>query len=250
METFTSEEEIPFIPLKDGTQRVPAASLKPITSFKIRAVYILLTTSVVLNLTLLLRRAGPVNSTASVCQYLYSPATEAIEYKPVKFTRGYVGDVPLYEQPPSAEVDAAWKALWLSPEIVSIPRSQAALLPNRTWPILGNEENYMTGLDMFHQLHCLDTLRMAIHPEDYPDLDYTINHLRHCVGHLRQAIMCFGDVTPVAMQWSSALSSAVRRDDIMHSCRVYSSLREWSLARHLEYDGKDLAVYIDDPLSA
>ena len=90
---------------------------------------------------------------------------------------------------------------------------------------------------------------MAIHPEDYPDLEYTINHLRHCVGHLRQAIMCFGDVTPVAMQWSSALSSAVRRDDIMHSCRDYSRLREWSLSRHLDYDGKDLNVFIDDPLA-
>lgn len=37
------------------------------------------------------------------------------------------------------------------------------MLPNRTWPILGDEENYMTGLDMWHQLHCLvrnDLLRL------------------------------------------------------------------------------------------
>lgn len=39
--------------------------------------------------------------------------------------------------------------------ISAIPKSQAALLPNRTVPFPRQEENYIITLDVFHQLHCL-----------------------------------------------------------------------------------------------
>lgn len=36
-----------------------------------------------------------------------------------------------------------------------IPREQAAQLTNLTINIPGEEDHYLVGLDVFHQLHCL-----------------------------------------------------------------------------------------------
>lgn len=42
-----------------------------------------------------------------------APAEDYIEYKAQKFTRGLAGDVPVYERPPSLEVDKAWEELYM-----------------------------------------------------------------------------------------------------------------------------------------
>lgn len=39
--------------------------------------------------------------------------------------------------------------------IMKIPRSEAVLLPNKTYPIKNEPGYYLAGLDVFHQLHCL-----------------------------------------------------------------------------------------------
>jgi hypothetical protein len=39
--------------------------------------------------------------------------------------------------------------------IMKIPKSEAAMLPNRTYPIHYEPGYYLAGLDVFHQLHCL-----------------------------------------------------------------------------------------------
>jgi hypothetical protein len=39
--------------------------------------------------------------------------------------------------------------------IFKIPRSQAELLPNKTYPLFNDPGYYVAELDVFHQLHCL-----------------------------------------------------------------------------------------------
>ena len=39
--------------------------------------------------------------------------------------------------------------------ILKIPRSEAILLPNKTYPIKDQPGYYIAELDVFHQLHCL-----------------------------------------------------------------------------------------------
>jgi len=38
---------------------------------------------------------------------------------------------------------------------MKIPRSEAVLLPNKTYPIHDEPGYYLGSLDVFHQLHCL-----------------------------------------------------------------------------------------------
>ena len=47
------------------------------------------------------------------------------------------------------------KVEWSADTIIKIPKAEAALLPNKTWPIANEPGYYLASLDVFHQLHCL-----------------------------------------------------------------------------------------------
>ncbi|KAJ7068596.1 hypothetical protein C8F01DRAFT_1336806 [Mycena amicta] len=180
---------------------------------------------------------------------IYSPAQSVIVHKLVKFHRGQdgTGDIPLYEQEPSDEVDQAWRALYDHPEL-RVPKSEAVKMVNATYPILNDPGNYILSLEMFHQIHCLDKLRHQLHPErGYPS--YPQSHIRHCIGAIRQALMCYADVTPVVMQWSDAAGQAIQRDDIVHQCRDYSKIKHWADEHRMKRPAPDLSVYIESELN-
>lgn len=66
----------------------------------------------------------------------------------------------------------------------------------------------MAQIDVFHQLHCLNTLRMIAYPDYYepgekcnehPEMWYV--HVNHCVDILMQNIMCNANVDLYTLQW-------------------------------------------------
>lgn len=89
-----------------------------------------------------------------------APANSEVAYNLQTFTRGAEDDLPIYERPPSDEVDKAWFDLHrIAPS--ALHEDEAAMLPNSTWAVKGNRDQYIVSLDVFHQLHCLvsDTYR-------------------------------------------------------------------------------------------
>lgn len=54
--------------------------------------------------------------------------------------------------------------------ISKISKEEAQMLPHPTLAILGTDE-YLVQLDVFHELHCLDDLRMLLYPERYAGLE-------------------------------------------------------------------------------
>ncbi|THH30884.1 hypothetical protein EUX98_g3329 [Antrodiella citrinella] len=121
---------------------------------------------------------------------------------------GFSRHKTIYQGEPSDEVDKAWEDLYNSFGLSQIPKAQARLLPNKTLPILGDEENYAVGLAVFHQLHCLNSLRKGLNPEYYRDpvtgaisniaQEDWPEHASHCVDNIRQSLMCASDIS-VAM---------------------------------------------------
>ncbi|KAJ6541042.1 hypothetical protein DFH09DRAFT_1089602 [Mycena vulgaris] len=159
-------------------------------------------------------------------QKLYSPAQSAVTTKLVKFTRGVARDIPIYERRPSPAVDEAWRGLYEFAES-KISSTEAMKMPNRTWPFLGDESNYILALDVFHQLHCLDMLRWQLHPgHNYTRIG--TGHVRHCIDSIRQSLMCAADITPIVWQWSDRHRVAQQRDDVVHVCRDFSAIRDWA----------------------
>ncbi|KAF7372819.1 hypothetical protein MSAN_00487900 [Mycena sanguinolenta] len=210
--------------------------------------------SIILNLWFLwqtIERAGP-DTVASVANrpHVYSPAEDIVADKLVKFTRGFAKDVPIYERRPSNAVDAAWQELW-SVAPIKISRSMAMKMPNKTWPLWGpsSRGEYLISLDVFHQIHCLDILRKQLYPR-YNESHVNDVHVRHCIGAIRQALMCSADTTPVIWQWSEKLQEAEQRDDVVHVCRDYHRIRDWASERTVPDEEIDFRVHVEDDLTS
>ncbi|TVY65758.1 hypothetical protein LSUE1_G009820 [Lachnellula suecica] len=112
----------------------------------------------------------------------------------------------VYREEPSYEVDKAWQELY-DTRPVPLSRSQVLAMgkdPEQSVQVPvewghGNE-TYFGSVDVFHQIHCLDTLRREAHfehyygkhwPGGYNDTDeFHKLHLSHCIYYLLQNIMC------------------------------------------------------------
>ncbi|KAJ6612620.1 hypothetical protein B0H10DRAFT_1807161, partial [Mycena sp. CBHHK59/15] len=193
-----------------------------------------------------------------------APAQSVVAYKLIKFTRGFAGDIPIYERRPSAAVDDAWGALY-SVAQMKMSRTEAMKLPNKTWP-LSDRGSYVFTLDIFHQLHCLvhlftptfvlpkliadaqDTLRQQV-STGYNYSRVPSGHIRHCIGVIRQALMCSADITAIVWQWSEKLQMAEQRDDVLHVCRDFDQIWEWAGHHTFLEEDSDLSIYIEDDLT-
>ncbi|EDR10490.1 uncharacterized protein LACBIDRAFT_325145 [Laccaria bicolor S238N-H82] len=80
------------------------------------------------------------------------PVQSEAEYKIKLFTPGR--EHKTIYQGASKEVDRAWGELY-NYTLLKILKSEAALLPNKMYPIKHEPGYYLPGLDVFHQLHCL-----------------------------------------------------------------------------------------------
>ncbi|KAK1141023.1 hypothetical protein N8T08_009596 [Aspergillus melleus] len=98
----------------------------------------------------------------------------------------------------------------------------------------------LVGIDVFHQLHCLNLLRQGLRPDYYTKHDdepaYTI-HINHCLDYLRQAAMCNVDVTPIPVLWSEREDRPVPDFQVEHTCRDFWKVRDWAMERDAHRHG-------------
>ncbi|PSS12323.1 hypothetical protein M430DRAFT_21419 [Amorphotheca resinae ATCC 22711] len=179
-------------------------------------------------------------------QGIYSPAQDEIEYKTVIFSSAFGKHKSKYQGPPTDEVDALWDELYNAVGISRIDKKSAMQLPNRTAPIPGDEDHYIVGLDVFHQLHCLNNLRKLVWPERYQSLeqhagkpeDYAehINHLDHCVDTLRQSLMCHSDISTLWWEWIPSSQRTLAHPDTTHTCRNFEKIWQWAADHEMKGD--------------
>jgi len=129
-----------------------------------------------------------------------------------------------------------------------ITSSEASQLPNKTSAIPGTD-NFITGLDVFHQLHCLNMIRQALHPHYYKDHlasheDSEGSHVGHCIEHLRLAIMCNADISTVYWQWNARKQVTQADARITHTCRDFDAIREWGMERQVT-EAFDYETFVD-----
>lgn len=81
------------------------------------------------------------------------------------------------------------------------------------------------GISMFHQIHCLVTIRTAIRTRTFND-----QHLDHCLDYLRQAIMCTGDTTleKVIIDDDGKFKAEIDGWGTVHECRSWHMLFEFA----------------------
>lgn len=148
-------------------------------------------------------------------------------------------NLPQFVGPPSPEIDLAWHNL-LRGRIFTISEQDASAFPGLT--TVSNTGKYFMELDMFHSLHCLNSLRRELDREYYSQhggvyqwkfpqkLDRI--HMDHCIDQLRQRLQCSGDLTPTPMyssNWNGSYISISR--SATHTCRNFDKIRSWMAKR-------------------
>jgi len=172
-----------------------------------------------------------------------------------KFQAGFGNRTSIYQQPPSPEVDDAWNDLYNDFGISRIPKAQAALLPNRTYPYARDEGYYIASISVFHHLHCLNMIRKALYPEYYRKLFDEAQlagflgreHIGHCVDALRQSLMCSSDVSVIVWQWEKETQRVHPQAEVVHTCRNFDKIRDWGLKNRAVMDF-DFDVLVEDDI--
>ncbi|KAJ7349881.1 hypothetical protein DFH08DRAFT_807217 [Mycena albidolilacea] len=182
---------------------------------------------------------------------LYSPAQDVVEDIVQFYAGGFGDDKTSFQIPSSPGLDGAWDALYQH-GISRIPKSVAAQIPNTTSPIPGDPGFYIAELDVYHELHCLNTIRKALDPVYYPEWDitkvqYARDHISHCVEWIRSSIMCHSDISVVVWQWDAQANYTVPKTNVPHTCRNFDAIQEWARENSLEGDF-DFTVHVEDNL--
>ncbi|TDZ58430.1 Cyclochlorotine biosynthesis protein O [Colletotrichum trifolii] len=142
-----------------------------------------------------------------------------------------------YTAAPSPEVDRAWYELLTGLNIDLEDPGEHLRRTTFRWP---ESRLYLTGLEVFHSLHCLDRLRQALYPEYYrhvfsnPNNPSREDHIGHCINHLRQAIQCHGDLTP--MVWKLVGDKIILSTETRHMCRDFDRIHEWAAQRQTRFE--------------
>ncbi|KAF4563981.1 hypothetical protein EYR36_003230 [Pleurotus pulmonarius] len=203
----------------------------------------------------------------SRCLYTITVAYHepVIFYKLVKFHTGFFEDeVPsVFDGPSTDSMDAAWTDLYdiYTYAISSLTTEENGQLADPTVPAFGNTSQLYGGLDVFHQLHCLDYVRKALEPERYGGVDgrrassmnkrkatadlphvSTAEHVSHCLDMIRQSLMCSADISVIS--WYMPIPSSAEhtpnplpRFDQTRMCRDFDRLRDWARSRTPDAEG-------------
>ncbi|KAK3935486.1 hypothetical protein QBC46DRAFT_397382 [Diplogelasinospora grovesii] len=139
----------------------------------------------------------------------------------------YVGE-------PSRAIDHAWALLhWGRFFLLSEDEARSAW-PNEYKQFWSPKRGgYVVALEVMHTLHCLDHIRKAFYPDQYP-VDSPIHgtlHRDHCLDHLRQTVLCNADLTPIPSRYYKSLDENYIDSDRPHTCRDFGRIRDWVSAR-------------------
>jgi len=174
-------------------------------------------------------------------------------------------NLPLYFGKPGPAIDAAWAEL-LQYEYPAITLEEIALNPSLSYD-MNKDQHPATGkhhfaLDVFHNLHCLNAVRMELDKDYYGHHDHghvgrraehdhgpdalpqhqsaweaaSRDHIDHCMNHIRQSLQCRPDLSPAAMHVFADFdgSKYFLGNAERHTCYDWESIMRWAAARNPE----------------
>ncbi|KJZ80043.1 hypothetical protein HIM_00757 [Hirsutella minnesotensis 3608] len=156
---------------------------------------------------------------------IYSPARTAVSYELRVIDQSI--RTPFHNGP-SLETDAAWHELLQYNNIVVTDKDLKQL--NRTSVALRHMPGYLAGLDVFHELHCLNYVRENVFAGYYAleAKRYRDEHLFHCIDHLREIIQCHGSVAVHTFEWHSDIRFPIIKQQTTHVCRKWDPILQWA----------------------
>ncbi|KAF7860756.1 hypothetical protein EAF04_008274 [Stromatinia cepivora] len=173
---------------------------------------------------------------------IWSPALSIFNDEEISVQR-FVGALRTpnkFRGPPSPEIDDAWDEITY-PEggLVRISKEQLERINASEYAAEYTEEmggGYIAGVEVFHQIHCLNMIRKATYLDYYlprnaeweRDPDTMRYHIDHCIDMLRQKLMCDPDVGMITYVWAKDWKQPLPDFNTVHMCRSYSKVINWA----------------------
>ncbi|KAH7336736.1 hypothetical protein BKA65DRAFT_479611 [Rhexocercosporidium sp. MPI-PUGE-AT-0058] len=143
------------------------------------------------------------------------------------------GEARRYVGEPSREIDENWDNLENAIDLI-LDRSEARTKNEKDIDTM-REPGEEGILDVFHSLHCVNQLRKVVYVDHYfpkiKDSEFFFIHMSHCVEHLRQAIQCHSDFTPLVYTWDEKEDKGGPVWTSKHTCRNFTKIWEWDKTR-------------------
>ncbi|KAF2683932.1 hypothetical protein K458DRAFT_442974 [Lentithecium fluviatile CBS 122367] len=179
---------------------------------------------------------------------IFSPAMHVVEYERTQFKlpnplneSKYVGITD--------DVENAWMDIaYLPDQMVSMqdfPKLQKPADSLKVTDPKTGELGYRVGLEVFHQLHCLNLLRMSTYPEYYTKLWWSDTndkpekvraHLDHCIEILRMNLMCLSDVNVFTFHDVPGRKGPWPDYESHHVCRDFDKIKQWANDNAMPYE--------------
>ncbi|RFU33618.1 hypothetical protein B7463_g2726, partial [Scytalidium lignicola] len=169
----------------------------------------------------------------------YSPAAPAVQYESVKFnaTMGQRSPYVGYGR----EVDSAWHAIYhdVGDQMISEVQLQTLGMPKTSLKVTNPKtgiEGYRVGMEVFHQLHCVNLLRQVAYKDHYETMsDITASpeelqmHTDHCLEILRLNIQCNADIGLYTFETLPDDPLPRPQLNTQHTCRNFDAIKEWAM---------------------
>jgi hypothetical protein len=171
------------------------------------------------------------------------------------YINGNITQQNSYRGPPSPSLTTAWTRIGLAAPGIRISATEARILNHSTSqlhllpprPSAEPEPEYLGMLEVFHLLHCLDSLRSTAYRElyrgevEFEDIQHVQAHkihLDHCVDMLRASLMCSSDLSVVMFKYDEHHKLPQPQFSMTKQCRDFEGVLEWSHAneRRVEWD--------------
>ncbi|KAK2049015.1 hypothetical protein LZ31DRAFT_591067 [Colletotrichum somersetense] len=223
-----------------------------------RLAWLLLVTVLIIgNVFLLFFSAEPITVKCVTPDYSYETgfATDMaitaphIELQAVQYTGGverhpngsfflnHTGASAQYVGYPTPVIEQNWDFLESAISVV-LTREEATLkdgTPIDTMGEPGEPGMYRVSMDVIHSLHCLNMLRKGVYADYYEPPpqrgDFYFLHIDHCIEHIRQALQCHADLTPLVYSWDEDKRSGNPIWMSTHTCRNFEKLLAWDITR-------------------
>jgi len=151
-------------------------------------------------------------------------------------------DHSVFLQEPSSQVDEAWVGISTS-KLISFPGSDLAKMGKDSTEMARLPEDwgygsdvYVGKLDIFHKIHCLNTLRKKIHSDHYWGWKYSNRselteahrmHTNHCMKLLLETLTCDANADIVPYVWVKGQASPFPDFSIRRKCGNLDALLQW-----------------------
>ncbi|GKT63343.1 tat pathway signal sequence [Colletotrichum tofieldiae] len=155
------------------------------------------------------------------------------------------GTTRFYGTSPGA--NKAWKTL-MDPYTVQITGQEAKKISRPTSKISKDPDYYITNLDVYHQLHCLNDIRKFV--AHYNSTEHLMDRLEtmhkfHCIDSIRQSLMCNADISLVHWYWAPNPGKHFPNATTTHICKKWTKIEEWAINHRLDEKKFDQRKFID-----